>query len=218
MLLFGELEQLSILSLTYGVETTIHHLKMFFREEKNDLVFENFVVDSNGDRILTYSRALNTGDSFDNQIVNGDNALVTAWSPFDSYMTKHGSYVGVGNFNVNISTLSVVTSMGYYGVWEFHGIILMIVWCILNTFAYISIRLFKHSCLDNYIHRICGFINTILTIVVGIIGLASSAEGPSNDYANINIHLVIGIISMVCAGILLITGIIIGVMIYGKKA
>ena len=188
-----------------------------FEGGKNDLVFENYIVDSNGDRILTYSRALNTGDSFDNQIVEGDNALVTAWSPFDSFMTKHGSYVGVGNFNVNISSLSVATSMGYYGTWEFHGIILMIVWCILNTFAYVTIRLFKHICLGNYFHRICGFINTILTIVVGFIGLAKSVEGPSDDYANLQIHLIVGLISIGCAAVLLISGIIVGVMIYGKR-
>lgn len=60
-------------------------------------------------------------------------------------MSSHGTFVRVGTFNVNISNLSVVTSIGYYGVWEFHGIIMIIVWCILNNFSYITIRLFKHT-------------------------------------------------------------------------
>ena len=108
-------------------------------------------------------------------------------------MSSHGTYIGVGNFNVNISNLSVVTSMGYYGVWEFHGIIMIIVWCILYNLSFITITLFKHTYLGNYIHRVCGFITTILTIVVGIIGIATSATSPNEDKAAELYHLVFGI-------------------------
>ncbi len=182
-----------------------------------DLKFESFNINTAGDRILIYSRLLNTGDNYDNVITVGSNKLVSAWSLYDNNIGKHGAYVGVGSFTVDIANLKVTASIGKYTLWELHGIGLLIVWSILNALSYTVIRLLKHNSFFLWAHRLSGFVITLITIAFTVISITTNAEGPKNDKADITIHTIIGFIIAGSSIIMLITGVAQGVLVYGKS-
>jgi hypothetical protein len=125
------------------------------------------------DRHVTYLRKTNTNDKYDYTFVDGDNPFVVAWW-FDEGMDKHGSFVKVGNINMNFQTKTVSISVKAHVPYEVHGIVLLISWTILNGLGYMAGRMLKHLPFFKWFHLFTSGLNGLLTLIFGIVGLVTS--------------------------------------------
>ena len=73
------------------------------------------------DRIVTYTRAVNTGDQYDHVFVSGNNPFVTAWWD-NSPVGEHGSFAKTGSIQINFNTKMAIIDSTRYIMWEVHGI------------------------------------------------------------------------------------------------
>jgi len=138
---------------------------------QDDLTNVTEYADGN-DRVVTYNRKVNTGDSYDYKFVEGDNNLQIAWWEKED-VGDHGSLAKTGNIYINFNTKEVKINPTYYIVWEVHGIVMLIAWCILNSIGYITGRLFKHVQLFKWIHAFTSGTCGLLNLIFGIVGLSS---------------------------------------------
>lgn len=182
----------------------------------NDIIIQKTSINSvNNERYVSYLRKMKTGDKYDNDIVLGTNKLVTAWAYNQKDMSKHGSYVQVGTFTLN-SDNTIDIKLERYLPWEIHGIILLIVWSVVNSISYYSVRVMKHSPVFMWFHRLIGFFKGLSSIGLIILGIATGADAEDGDISFI-IHKIGGLIAGGIIVLIFLTGAVQSIIVTGKN-
>lgn len=115
----------------------------------NDLKDIEYSLDDNGNGIITFNRALNTGDPYDQEIiVDKPQNIVLAWG--QGTLQYHG-----GNYKKLSMTVSeggddpVVKEFDFFAL---HGIILIVLWVAFNFVGYIASRFMRHHKWGMWLH------------------------------------------------------------------
>ncbi len=106
----------------------------------DDLKNVNFSIDGDGNGIISFTRALDTGDTLDkNLILEQAEDLILAWG--SGKINYHGGNRMSTSFKITQGGVDPPTKP--FDFFEFHGIILIILWVPFNFVGYISARFLK---------------------------------------------------------------------------
>ena len=140
-----------------------------------DLKNVTYVPDGNGNAVLTYTRAFNTGDKWDAVVqINTSGNYIMAWGV--GGLADHNNNFMQSSFiitsNTSNNTVVDTTTGGSSPIdfWAFHGISLVIGWSVFNFFGYIAARFLKHYTWWIWVHRIGSGLNSFWSI--GVVGVA----------------------------------------------
>lgn len=139
----------------------------------NDLKNITFTKDGQGNGIVSYFRALNTGDKYDTIVKLDDTQpLIMAWG--DGSLQFHGDNRRILSLTISSTSSSDIVDGGSNGtntttpsnfdLFSLHGISLIIVWTVFNFFGYISARFLKHRSWWVWVHRIGSSLTAVWSI------------------------------------------------------
>jgi hypothetical protein len=148
----------------------------------NDLKFINYSTDSSGNYIMQFSRVLRTNDKYDTAInLDATNNLIIAWGP--GTLSMHVDYkqttfsiskINSGNPTDSTSTNTNTTLPppdptpveNEFDFFQFHGVILLILWTFFNFVGYIFARFLKHYTWWYWMHQAGSGITSFISIGV----------------------------------------------------
>jgi hypothetical protein len=160
----------------------------------SDLKNVEYSVDASGIPTIKYIRAYNTGDIYDNIVMpntwtpvslvwntgtlkyhsknyiitlitfDSSKLVVQSASSKDTLSTKTPSSTVVVISNTTTSQMPQLILGGEFNFWEFHGVILTIIWSIMNFFGYVTARFLRHYPIWIWIHFTCSGLTAMVSV------------------------------------------------------
>jgi hypothetical protein len=125
----------------------------------------------NGQEVVTYERAFNTGDKYDKALTPNTLMPVSlAWGrnrlAYHETNKKTGQMlIPDGNTPIPVDPVS-----DEFDFWEFHGIIMTVLWTAFSFLGYVFARFFKHLTWWIWMHRLGSGMTALIS--VGVLGAA----------------------------------------------
>jgi len=126
---------------------------------------------------ITYARKFDTGDKYDT-VVKPDVLfnISVAWG--DGDYGFHGTNVArrlvlINSTSQDFNPLPDEPQVTIFDFWQFHGILLTIIWTLLNFLGYIFARFYKHLTWWIWMHRLGAGMTALISI--GLMGYSISA-------------------------------------------
>lgn len=203
----------------------------FFIGGSNNLENVNYTNAIDGSPQIEYFRALNTGDQYDAVLTWGTTQpLIVAWGPLPVSFHR-GNHLSESFLFSKTDSASENNSTSNYNFWTFHGIALLIVWTVFNSFGYIFARFFKHLSWWIWVHNIGSGFTAIFSIGILFASLticknkflickyllSHNSASDTPDSTSDSIHMTFGMILLVLICIQFVTGLINYFCIYKRK-